>query len=241
MILELDRPTIFPKEIIAAVSMRNAISFPPVGFSPGSRGALPSDEVLAEHRTILADRIGLPPDSLKFQQQVHGNVVRKIGRASEEIESDGMITDKSKIGLCVSIADCAAVLVYCAESRSIGAFHSGWHGTYLKICGRGIEMMQSEFGANPQSMFVYISPCAGGEAYEVGSEVAHLFSKIRQISEDKYTLDIRAEIRAELIVAGIPAEHIECSEVCTILDDRYHSYRRDHKCSGRMVAVIAMS
>jgi copper oxidase (laccase) domain-containing protein len=101
-------------------------------------------------------------------------------------------------------------------------------------------MMRCEFDAQPQSMFAYISPCAGGEAYEVGGKVARLFSKTRHISGDKYTLDIRAEIRDELIAAGISPGRIECSDACTIRDHLYHSYRRDSNTSGRMAAIIAM-
>ncbi len=239
--LKFDIPAIFPPEIVSGISLRNVSFFEPFGFSPGSRcSVLSSNDELKKHRMTLSEELKIPAFHLQFQQQAHGCIIRVANSESIEEESDGMITNEAGIALCVSIADCAAVLIYCPVSHSIGAFHSGWRGTHLAIAKHGIEMMQKNYGAAPESMLVYVSACAGSNNYYVDEDVARLFKAVAPRENGKYTLDIRAEIRHQLLEAQILNDNIECSNACTIADEQYHSFRRDRECSGRMAALIAM-
>ena len=83
---------------------------------------------------------------------------------------------------------------------------------------------------------------ASQERYEVGLEVATLFEYDHLIEKEgqKFLLDVKGANRQQLTYAGIPETQIEQSPLCSIGDDRLHSYRRDGKQSGRMLAVIMM-
>jgi len=50
-------------------------------------------------------------------------------------------------------------------------------------------------------------------------------------------LDLQAAIMEGLLNRGIKKEHLEISDVCTINDERFHSYRRDGD-QGRNVAFM---
>lgn len=239
--IEILKPTIFPSNIIAGITKKNLQNFPTYGFSifPGK---IYNDEEIINHRKELAGNIGINLKNLMFQRQVHQSHIRVIDENSEEIESDGMITSTPGLILNITIADCCAVLCYDTMNQAIGAFHSGWRGTKEKISIKGIDIMKDIYGSNPENMLVYLSPCASGENYEVGKDVAEYFPKsVKPIENNKYLLDIKNEIKIQLASLGIPDKNIEISNICTIENTEYHSYRRDKEKSGRMSAFIGIS
>lgn len=239
--IEILKPTIFPKEIIAGVTKKNDREFPPYGFSifPGK---IYSYDEIKKHRQELADNIGIDIVKLKFQRQVHQSHIRIIDSHSDEIESDGMISNVPGLILNITIADCCAVLCYDSHNKVVGAFHSGWRGTKEKISIKGINIMKDKYGSLPENIIVYLSPCASGEYYEVGGEVAAFFPKsIKPKENNKFLLDITNEIKMQLDSIGILKKNIELSNICTIENKKYHSYRRDKEKSGRMAAFIGIS
>lgn len=240
-LLQIERATSFPGEVMAGVTLRNTALFPPHGFSMLKAGIL-SQEEAAQHRAVFAESIGVPVDALQFQNQVHGTVVRRVERATGLGESDGLVTSSRGVVLCVSIADCGAVLLYDREHSAVAGLHSGWRGTYGNIVAAGIGVMRAEFSTKPEELSAYISPCASGAKYCVRSDVADLFPEGTKwrLDSEHWALDIRSQIRRQLTEQGVPPEHIEMSEGCSIADERYHSYRRDGVLSGRMVAFIGL-
>ncbi len=238
---KLTTPAIFDKEkIIAGVTHRNLKLFPGKGFSI-SKGKIFSDVEVDLHRKYLADLLKTDPSALKFQKQVHASYIRIIDSDSKEEESDGMITNQKGLILNITIADCCAILVHDPVHEAIGAFHSGWRGTKENIAKKGINMMKYNYSSNPGDLEIYLSPCASGENYEVGAEVAEFFpDSVQNKGEGKYLLDIPNEVSNQLTEAGCKEENIEISGKCTISDKEYHSYRRDSERSGRMSAFIGM-
>ncbi len=242
MKIEINKPTIFNNdEIISGVTKSNFEIFHGKGFSIFPGKILANEEVI-QHRRILAENLNSKLDRLKFQRQVHKNLIRIISRDSIEEESDGMITNIPGLILNVTIADCCAILIHDPVLKVIAALHSGWRGTSLNIAAKGISMMEKEYDSTPENMQVYLSACASGDNYEVGSEVAELFSiGIKAKTNGKYLLDIRKEIERQLVKSGIKESNIEISNVCTIENRDYHSYRRDGDKSGRMSAFIGLA
>lgn len=239
--LEILIPEIFPVgKIISGVTLKNEKLLSLYGLTV-SKGAIFSDEEVIRHRLLLAESINVPFESMKYQQQVHGANIRLIDIDSPETESDGMLTQVKGIVLNVKIADCAAILLFDPVTESIGAIHSGWRGTAANIAKKSIEAMQLNFDVKPENLLAFISPCASGDVYEVGEDVAsHFTGFVKSISSDKYLFDNKSCIFNQLVECGVQPGNIEVSPVCTISDTNYHSYRRDKENSGRSSAFIGI-
>lgn len=240
--LEVEQPTVFSPLVVAGVLLRNTDVFPPHGLSL-LKASILTDKEVQYHRQTVAAMLHVEVAQLQFQNQTHGTDIAIIRSAGEPADSDGMVTQHRGTVLCVSIADCAAVLLHDPEHGVVAGLHSGWRGTVGNIVEKGITAMVDTFGSRPSALHAYVSPCASGSRYVVRDDVADLFSNDAKcpISDHEWLLDIRCQIEQQLLDAGVPAKQLEISDACTIGDDRYHSYRRDGKTSGRMVAFIGLS
>jgi len=235
---EILKPHIFPDNIVSGVTLRNS-HFGKYGFTISGNHI--DSTIINEHRNMLAQNFEVSPDCLKYQKQVHGDSVRAVEINSVIEESDAMITGSKGVALVVSIADCAALLMYAPDKNLIAAVHSGWRSTKLNIVGKTIDIMVENYDISPESILCFVSPCAGGDKYEVGEEVARFFPEsIKQIGEEKYFFDIKHEIFLQLIRKRILPINIEISDISTISDEKFHSFRRDKENSGRMGAFIMM-
>ncbi len=245
MNIRIERPHIFPPNVIAGVTERNLGTFPDTGFSL-LKGQILTQEGVEKHRALFAKMLAVPRETLHFQQQVHGSVVRRAlahdPRTEPFIESDGLVSAEQGLTLCVGIADCAGVLLYDPAHKAIGALHSGWRGTKENIIRVGIEKMRDEFGTEPASLLAYISPCASGKRYIVREDVAQYFAEpvIRRVNDEECTFDNRAQILQQLRACGVKMRKIQVAQGCTMANPRYHSHRRDGARAGRMVAFIQM-
>ncbi len=255
--LEINEPVIFDKfKIIAGITKRNLREFPLNGFSISPAGAF-NEEDASQGRRYFAEFLQKKYPTIKkviFQKQVHGDIIELVDSTSVEglgmdrKVRDGMICFEKGIILCVSLADCAGVLIFDPVKNIISALHSGWKGSKLNITQKGIEIMKNH-GSNPKDLLVWISPSASGEKYEIGEDVAKHFMDSECIiplnplfakGKTKYLFHNKFQIKKQLIVCGVNVDNIEISQICTINDIEYHSYRRDRQLSGRMAAFIGM-
>lgn len=242
MKIEINTPSIFdPTKIVSGITKSNYHRFSK-GFSifPGNIYDMEEVEYM---RNILASNLNTVRNKLVFQKQVHSDEIKIVTKEnSNQIDiSDGMITNIKGQILNVTVADCVAVLAYDNVNQAIGAFHSGWRGTEKNISKAGIEKMQAHYGTEPKNLSVWLSPSAGAEVYEVGSEVADLFpATVKTKFGDKYLLDVRKRIVEQLLELGVLIENIEQNMECSISNREYHSYRRDKDNSGRMSGFIGM-
>ena len=235
------RPTIFPFDIInSGITLAN-YQLGEKGFSAYKTDAFTEDEII-NNTNILADNIGVSVQNLIFQKQIHTTNIQIIDKSEHPIlESDGLITNKNGLVLCINLADCGGVLCYDAKNNAIGTFHSGWKGTQLNIVAVGINKMKKVYSTNSADLLVYLTPCAGKEHYEVEYDVAqHFYNHIEQVNNGKYLLDIKGVIVKQLLDIGVRKENIEISSICTISNKMYHSFRREENKSGRMTAFISI-
>lgn len=213
------------------------------GLNFGLNSSAPEEEVEENCNTFFTS-IGLNPQNLSIARQVHDNEIKIVHKPGVHDQTDGLITTKSGLILGIQVADCAAVLV--ADSNPdhpvAGAFHAGWRGALKGIVPEGIAKMVQQ-GGDLRSLKVYISPCISIENFEVGNEVASEFPSeyCDRVSYEKPHIDLKEYIRGQLISSGIQEHHIECSPYCTIRDDRFYSFRREHYNSGRMLGVIRLT
>lgn len=215
---------------------------PPYYFNLSLSVGDDESRVINNRREFFNASVALPLEKIAFQKQIHSAIVSYVDKPGFTGESDAMITDKPEIGLAVSVADCTPVFLYDYKQNIIAAIHSGWRGTKEGIVENTVHKLRTDFKVNPKYLYAYIGPSITQQNYEVGPEVAELFDERYILPRgDKFLLDVKTANYDMLIEAGIPASHIQASNLCTYTNNSLlHSYRKDGAISGRAYGVIAL-
>jgi YfiH family protein len=205
-----------------------------VGDDPGA---------VAENHRRFAAVVGYDPGRLYESSQVHGaRVLRADGRevlATRAEEADALVTSTAGDAVAVRVADCVPVLLAAPGAAVVAAVHAGWRG----VAQRVVEAALAAMAVDPRRVIAAVGPCIGACCFEVGDEVAAEIAAasteaaVRRADGVKPRVDLRAAVAAQLAGAGVGA--IEQVGGCTRCEEaRYHSYRRDGKASGRLLAAI---
>lgn len=153
-------------------------------------------------------------------EQLHGGELARVDAVSPApIHGvDGLLTNRTGIGLAIYVADCAAVFLADKERRAIGLLHAGRKGTELGIVPHAIARMREAFGSDPSKIVVQISPC---------------------IRLPNYETDFAAQIVRQAHEAGV-RDVFDCG-TCTAANPlKYYSYRREKGRTGRLLALAAI-
>lgn len=206
------------------------------------------DEVhIAANKVALCGLLGIDSNRLVMPHQVHDCVVRRIdGPQQGVIEGvDAVMTDVPQLCIGVSTADCIPVLLYDSTHRAVSAVHAGWRGTVLRIVQKAVGAMCHAYGTAPADLQAVIGPGISLDSFEVGDEVYDQFLSagfdMQPISrrEAKWHIDLPMCNRLQLMEAGVPADHIQMTNICTYQQyDRYFSARRLGIQSGRIYTGI---
>ena len=206
------------------------------------------DEVhIAANKVALCGLLGIESNRLVMPHQVHDCVVRRIdGPQQGVIEGvDAVMTDVPQLCIGVSTADCIPVLLYDSTHRVVCAVHAGWRGTVLRVVQKAVETMRDTYGTVPADLQAVIGPGISLDSFEVGDEVYDQFLSagfdMQPISrrEAKWHIDLPMCNRLQLMEAGVPADHIQMTNICTYQQyDRYFSARRLGIQSGRIYTGI---
>jgi len=214
------------------------------------------ENVVENYRRICA-AASLSYDGLTFSYQEHGVNIRAIEAADrgkglhrerDYTDIDGIITNVAGIALTTFHADCAAVYLCDPVHKAVGIVHAGWRGTVGNIGAMAIRKMGEIYGSNPGDMLCGISPSICYTCFEVDEPVFSEFGAFSSFtcqkpgSDDKYFIDLKGINRQMLIDAGVLAEHIEVSPLCTKCDERlFYSHRRDSDRRGTMAAFMEIT
>ncbi len=110
-------------------------------------------------------------------RQIHSAVIHHITTVPEHpLTGDGLITNMPGVVLTVRTADCIPVLIADRKRKAVGAFHSGWRGTFARIVEKGIGEMRAKFGSEPKDLLAAIGPGVHRCCYEVEEEFKHKWS-----------------------------------------------------------------
>lgn len=152
--------------------------------------------------------------------QIHSaNVVRVAASDAFPVaDCDALVTSERALCIGIYVADCAAVYVADRHGRGIGLAHSGRKGTELGIVPKTIAAVCAATGGNPQDLVVQISPCIRPPHYEV---------------------DFAAEIRTQSAEAGVLEIH-DCASCTGSNLEKYYSYRKEERQTGRLLAAMAL-
>jgi len=158
---------------------------------------------------------------------------------------DALISNQKNVMLTILTADCVPILLFDPTKNIVAAIHAGWKGTKQNILLKTVEKMKTTFNSNPKNILAGIAPSIGKCCYEVDWNVAQHFEHIKdayQEKNEKYMLDLPHINRNQLLEAGLDANNIELSHICTACEvDNYFSYRKEEGCSGRFMSMIGLS
>ncbi len=232
----------FPHVALAQSTRQGADASAPFGFNLGY-GLGDDENRVTAAVAQFAERLDLDPEDLAFMNQVHGATIREISEPGVYDDTDAIITRQPRVGLTVRTADCVPVMLYAPGENLIAAVHAGWRGTAEHIAQKTAEKLIGEYHADAATLYAFIGASAASCCYEVGEDVAALFPEgfIIREGDGNPRLDLKGLNRHQLEQAGIPADNINVSELCTIHEQTLlHSYRRDAERSGRMLTTIVL-
>ncbi len=220
------------------------------------------NNVLENYRRV-ADALGVSFGKMTHVPQLHGDHVLAItaketgiGIAKpypdgmESYGYDAMITDVPGTVLCTLHADCVPVLLYDPQTNAVGAVHSGWRGTVLKIAEKTVRSMGRCYGTRPDHLKAVICPSIGIPYFETDRDVYDaLRDSFGDFAEEetlfykkdaKYHISVSGFVYRTLLTAGVRPENIQYDRRCTYEEKTaFFSHRRDRGNTGAMAAVIS--
>ncbi|OGU26100.1 MAG: hypothetical protein A2X66_07765 [Ignavibacteria bacterium GWA2_54_16] len=197
---------------------------------------------VTENRRLLFAWLGMRLDNAAIPVQCHSDHIEVVSGPGQYENSDALITNTPHVSLVVNIADCMAVVLFDPVHRVLATVHAGWRGTAASIVAKAVVSLRERFGVSTSDVVAFLSPSAGPCCYEVGPEVARVFSSVYvQDRAGRLYLDLKKANTDQLLAGGARKSNIEVSPQCTICNPGlYHSYRRDGERSGRMMAVACL-
>lgn len=241
--LTLDWP--IPDNVNLAFTDRHGgVSLPP--FDSLNLGLHVGDkpQAVKTNRQRLAKQLNLPVTV--WLEQVHGTDVVDISDYSaSQMQlvpiADASFSNKAGKACCVMTADCLPVLLCDKAGTQVAAVHAGWRG----LCHGVIEQAIQYFDVDsPRDLYAFLGPAIGPSQFEVGEEVKAAFIQKHPQAErcfavtanpNKYLADIVELARMRLNRIGV--NRIFSTDICTVSDPNYFSYRRDQQ-TGRMASLI---
>ena len=198
------------------------------------------------NRALLQSACAVRP---VFLSQVHGTDLLHIdAQTPDGAQADACWTQQSNVACTIMVADCLPVLFTDTQGRAVVAAHAGWRGLAAGVLENTLEHLCRVTACEPADWLVWLGPCIGPTAFEVGEEVrqafevqscpAHLFQPVGK--PGKWWADLAGLARWRLMRAGVSALYGNDSTPtwCTVSDaSRFFSYRRDGR-SGRFAACI---
>ena len=191
--------------------------------------------------------------------QVHGADIRLVkdeqdaqpvpGVLGDGIYCDALVSSAPNVLLGVKTADCVPILIGDARTGAFAAVHAGWRGTVASIARHALQRLSDEYGSSPAEVRVAIGPAAATCCYEVGEEVIKAFGENLPQSGALFTptraghacINLFQANRDQLVAAGVPAERIHVSGLCTMCrTDLFFSYRREKNVQGKVGRLMAV-
>lgn len=227
-----DQPTIFGDSLTAGVSSADDGNMKTTGFEP--------EEVYANRQAFLsslgidltqATLLAMSYDTTDFTRYVVFDDEQK----GEGMLSPGTLTDVDAAvvtrpghAIFLLLADCAGMIVYDPENEILMVSHLGRHNVEQNGAARSIKFLVEEFGSDPRTLQIYLSPMVGRETYPIHSLGGKGLGEV---------------IIEQLLAAGTDPARIEMSPTDTAESEGYFSHSEflagNRTLDGRF-AVVAM-
>jgi YfiH family protein len=188
-----------------------------------------------ENRRRLAAAFGADPGDFVFARQVHGAVVKIVGRADRGSgaltlddavpDTDALITTSPDVVLAILTADCVPIVLHDPVAGVLACVHAGWRGTVARVPAAAVAAMES-LGSRPSDILAGVGPAVAPARYQVGPDVhqavTHAFGPaapgfIRPdpAAPGRWLLDLWSANRHVLREAGLPDPQIHITTLPT--------------------------
>jgi polyphenol oxidase len=222
------------------------------GFNLGDHVQDDPHAVAANRALLQAQLGGAQPVFLK---QVHGVDVASLTMGTPDgTVADGCITQVPNLACTIMVADCLPLLFTDDEGRVVAAAHAGWRGLAAGVIEQTVNAVCLQAGVATAQVRVWLGPCIGLDAFEVGDDVRVAFTSDTAIQSNqaqrffqphpshagKWLADLAGLARLRLQALGVTsvAGNDSTSEWCTVHQgSRLFSYRRDGV-TGRFAVCI---
>ena len=219
-----------------------------------TRGDTP--DAVNENFARICRAMDMSQSGLVISAQEHHTNLKNITRAdcgigvtrSPFTDVDGLITDEPQVVLCTQYADCVPLLFADPKRRVVAAANAGWRGTVAQIGFLTVEKMCKDYGCHAEDILAGIAPSIGKCCFEVDAPVFAEFDNMPLFDDrcfhavgDKYYIDLWEVNRRSLLSAGVTAEHITVTDLCTRCHpDVFWSHRVTGPTRGSLAAFISM-
>jgi YfiH family protein len=187
-------------------------------------------------------------------KQVHGDGVIIVrddmlsGQNEGEIGiGDALVSCLGRTPLVIKVADCLSIQLWDPSSGAIANIHCGWRSGAKNIITITISKMIKLYGFKPDTAKIVLMPSISRENYQVGNDVYKAYIDniegmekfFERKRDESWLFDLRGMALDQLKRTGIRNENIFNIDLCTYKNsDLFHSFRREGKSTGRMLAVI---
>ena len=215
---------------------------------------------IRENFERISKSIGIDPRSIVVSHQLHNTNIRFVDKTDcgkglyyeRDFDNvDGMITNIPGITLVTKYADCVPLYIIDTHKKAIGLSHAGWRGTVGMIGLITVKKMIECFGSDPKDMHAVIGPSICNDCYEVGKEVIDEFMKaftedtydiiFNKNASGSYQLNLWEANRQVFLKAGLNADNIQISGVCTSCNDELlFSHRKTNGKRGSLAAFLTL-
>ncbi len=203
-------------------------------------------DAVAANRAYLQQALGVRP---VFMEQVHGQQILQVDPQTPDGQcADLAWTDQRGLACTVMVADCLPILVCDKAGTQVAALHAGWRGL-AGTQGQGVlETICKTWQTPADELLVWLGPCIGPTAFEVGEEVLRAFvvtvsqakDCFQALTKGKWMADLQGLARQRLERLGIHQIYGNDGSPpwCTVGNpSRFFSHRRD-RVSGRQAACV---
>ena len=241
-----------PAHVRALMTTRQGgCSEPPFDSMNLGRSVGDQAQAVASNRARLESIV---PARLVWMHQVHGDQVLELTQDTESgAQADACLSRQSGLACAIMVADCLPLLFTDEKGSVVAGAHAGWRGLAGQG-GRGV--VEATLGAMREvaagQLLVWLGPCIGQDAFEVGPEVYLAFTAqdsgaqalFRPGRPGKFHADLQGLARHSLSKLGVKRIFGNDGSMpwCTHANgSSFFSHRRDHAIlggTGRMVAAI---
>jgi len=209
-------------------------------------------EHVNENLRRAATWLGVEPEQVLYLSQVHGRDPHFYGRGAAPPRSQLLTLEGDALGGAdprqaygVRSADCVPILIGDADSGAVMAIHAGWRGVLAGVLEAAVTCLRQNSGGRG-ALLAAVGPHISAAAFEVSEEVARSLDAVSPIrgavsrrDGAKPHVDLRFIVTQKLLALGLIEACIDQIGGCTQLEpERYFSFRRDGKRSGRHLSAI---